>query len=90
MKVPGLKAYEICKNRFGVREAEPVFEYFEAAKTESVSKKQVDDRLIDFKNIFASKEDLANTKADIIKWMFIFWIGQLGATIAIILLFIKR
>jgi len=32
---------------------------------------------------FATKEDVANSRADLIKWMFIFWIGQLGATIAI-------
>jgi hypothetical protein len=90
MKVAELKAYEIFKNKFGEREAETVFEYFEAAKTDSISPKQVDDRLIDFKSIFATKADLADVKADIIKWMFIFWIGQLGATIAIILLFIKK
>lgn len=35
---------------------------------------------------FASKEDLANTKADVIKWMFIFWIGQIAATLAIVFL----
>jgi len=36
------------------------------------------------KDTIATKEDLANLKAEIIKWMFIFWIGQLGALIAII------
>jgi hypothetical protein len=42
-------------------------------KTKSVSSKQVDDRLKDSKDIFATKEDPANTKSDMIKWMFIFW-----------------
>jgi len=36
--------------------------------------------------ILATKEHLAETKADIIKWMFLFWIGQIAATVAIILL----
>lgn len=90
MKVAELKAYEVFKNKFGERDTETVFEYFESAKSESISPKQVDDRLKDFKDIFSTKGDLANVKSDIIKWMFIFWIGQLGATIAIILLFIKR
>jgi len=27
-------------------------------------------------NTLATKEDLANAKADIIKWMFILWISQ--------------
>ena len=30
------------------------------------------------------KKELAETKADIIKWMFIFWIGQIAVTFAII------
>jgi hypothetical protein len=30
------------------------------------------------KDVLATKEDLANVKADIIKWMFIFWIGSVG------------
>jgi len=33
------------------------------------------------------KEDLARFKWSIIKWMFIFWVGQLAATIAIAKLF---
>ena len=46
------------------------------------------------KQSLATKEDIANlrgelrteiamVKADMIKWMFIFWIGQLAASIAI-------
>ena len=33
------------------------------------------------------KEDLALFKRSIIKWMFIFWVGQLAAMIAIVKLF---
>jgi hypothetical protein len=47
------------------------------------------------------KEDLANAKAeleikmekirsDIIKWMFIFWVGQIGALIAILQIFFGK
>jgi len=42
------------------------------------------------KNDFATKEDLANLKVEMergfkdqLKWMFIFWIGQLASFIAI-------
>ena len=49
----------------------------------------------------ATKEDVAKVKydlskqmgeikADIIKWMFLFWIGQVGTTLGIILLFLKK
>ena len=40
--------------------------------------------------LFATKADLANVKAELIKWMFIFWIGQVVATFGFILLFIKK
>ncbi|MBA2562215.1 MAG: hypothetical protein H0V14_04740 [Chitinophagaceae bacterium] len=47
--------------------------------------------------ILATKEDIAvtrtfiaDTKAELIKWMFIFWIGQIAATFGFILLFLKR
>ena len=43
------------------------------------------------------KQDIANleiklekTRADIIKWMFLFWIGQLASLIAILQIFFKR
>ena len=41
----------------------------------------------------ATKEDISTVRkeiADSVKWMFIFWIGQVGATMAIILLFVKN
>jgi len=52
-------------------------------------------------DIVATKEDIArvkydlskeigSVKADTIKWMFIFWIGQVGATLAIVFLFLKK
>ena len=42
------------------------------------------------KEISNVRKEAGETKADIIKWMFIFWIGQVGATLAIVLLFIKK
>jgi len=34
--------------------------------------------------------DIANSKAETIKWMFIFWVGQLVAMFGFILLFLKK
>ena len=49
------------------------------------------------KEIGDVKDDLANFKYDLskqignsVKWMFIFWIGQVGATLAIVFLFLKK
>jgi hypothetical protein len=33
---------------------------------------------------------IAESKADNIKWMFIFWIGQVGTSIAFIMLYLKK
>jgi hypothetical protein len=48
------------------------------------------------KEILASKSDIAdvkqevsNSKADLIKWMFIFWIGQILAVLAIVNFMLK-
>ena len=36
------------------------------------------------------KYDLSKDIANSVKWMFVFWIGQFGATMAIILLLLKK
>ena len=35
-------------------------------------------------------ERIRDTRADVIKWMFIFWVGQVAATFGFILLFLKK
>lgn len=53
------------------------------------------------KNIFATKEDIAKletkldgkikeTKSEMIKWMFAFWVGQMIGIIGILYLFFKK
>ncbi len=39
---------------------------------------------------FATKDDLATSRTDLIKWMFLFWVGQVAATFGFILLFLKK
>jgi hypothetical protein len=53
-------------------------------------KDYIDIRFTTLENRFATKEDLSNTKAEIVKWMFIFWVGQLVATFGFILLFLRK
>ena len=36
------------------------------------------------------REAIANSKADMIKWMPIFWIGQVAVTFGFILLFLNK
>jgi hypothetical protein len=35
-------------------------------------------------------KEMGEIKADTIKWMFIFWVGQVGAMLGIALLFLKK
>lgn len=50
----------------------------------------IDTRLENNDKMFATKADLADTKAELLKWMFIFWAGQIGALIAILTIFFKH
>ena len=49
MKVAELKAYEVFKNKFGEKEA-------------NVNGQKLDDRLKDFKKIFATKYDISKVE----------------------------
>lgn len=42
------------------------------------------------KQVADLRVEVREQKADTIKWMFIFWIGQIGATIGVITLFLKK
>lgn len=42
------------------------------------------------KDVLATKEDVANSKVEIIKWMFLFWIGQVAVTVGIVYTFINK
>lgn len=70
-----IEMYNILKGKLGENEAKALTEYVESKVEKSIDKE---------KDIIATKVDLAEVKADIIKWMFIFWIGQIAVTLAII------
>ena len=73
--ISSIEMYNILKGKLGENEAQALTEYVES-KVEKTFDKE--------KDVLATKVDLAETKSEIIKWMFIFWIGQLAAIIAII------
>ena len=75
------KLYEILSSKMGREPAENLTLYIEDKISFELEKKA---------SVFATKEDLAYTKADLIKWMFLFWIAQVGATFGFILLFLKK
>lgn len=80
-----LKAYDIFKTKFKDEEAQTIIDFIE----------QKTDKSIDNKSL-ATKQDLSllelkieQTKTDIIKWMFAFWIGSTLTTIGSVIAIIK-
>jgi hypothetical protein len=87
MQVAEIELYEILKEKIGEKEAKTLVEYIEA---------KVEKRFQEKKDILATKLDIEELrtemqkmKAEIIKWMFIFWAGQIGALIAILQIFFR-
>jgi hypothetical protein len=93
---PGIKEtarlYTLLSDRLGSDVAEAIVKYIDNKTERSVEAAT---------QIMASKEDLSRhigevqkeiieSKADTIKWMFIFWVGQIGSMLAMAILFLKR
>lgn len=83
-----LKAYEIFKSKLGAQEAEVIMDFLD---------KKTDEKIQQKKDVFLTNDDkvdlvskIESAKTDTIKWMFISWIGQLGATIALVMLFLRK
>lgn len=87
-----IQLFRILKERLGEKEAEALVDFVDA---------KLKNNNADNLKILATKEDILNlkgelqkqigdNKAEMIKWMFIFWIGQLAATFGFILLFLKK
>ena len=69
MIVSEITLFNTLKEKLGESTAQTVVEGIKSAVKEEFENK---------KDTLATKEDLANVKADIIKWMFVFWIGTTG------------
>lgn len=87
MHIAEIELYEILKEKIGDKEAKILVEYIEA---------KVEKRFEDKKEILATKLDIEELrtemqkmKSDIIKWMFLFWIGQLASLIALLQIFFR-
>jgi hypothetical protein len=106
MQVAEIELYEILKPKVGEKEAKTLVEYieakvekkFEEKKDILATKQDISAVKQDIANLeIAVKQDISNlevklekTRADIIKWMFIFWAGQIGVLIAILQIFFRK
>ena len=87
MTVTTLDVYNILRSKIGEKEAKTLVEFVEQKVTETFENK---------KDELATKNDICNldgriekTKAEIIKWMFIFWAGQTSIMVGILALFLR-
>lgn len=83
-----IQFFRLLKEKLGEKETEALVEFVEL-KTKENNNANL--------KLLATKQDLAltnekivATKAELIKWMFIFWIGQVAVTFGFILLFLKK
>ncbi len=76
MIVSEITLYELLKAKLGEKEASAFLTILET---------RVDKKFEEAKSVLATKEDLANSKVDIIKWMVGFWIVQMAAIIGLYL-----
>lgn len=82
------KLYDLLTAKVGKEAAENITSFIEDKVKEGFDSRS---------QIVATKDDVAalniklsDTKSELIKWMFIFWIGQIAATFGFILLFLKK
>jgi len=84
MSVDTLKIYEILSANLPENQAKTIARAINTAIEADTEKK---------KELLATKVDIANAKTEIIttllKWMFIFWLGQIGVISGIIFAMLK-
>jgi hypothetical protein len=96
-----LKVYDILKSRFSEKEASVVIEYVEEMVNDGVEKKVVHSQALQSKDLELLRKEvgeksaetnlkIAESKSEMIKWMFIFWIGQVTVTVGLILIYLKK
>ncbi|MCX6268424.1 MAG: hypothetical protein NTW16_13865 [Bacteroidetes bacterium] len=85
MTVTTLDMYNILKSKIGDGEARVLVEFVENKVAESFESKK--DELATKNDIYKLDVKIERTKAEIIKWMFIFWAGQTGIMVGILALF---
>jgi hypothetical protein len=86
------RLYQLLSDKLGNDTTEAMFKYIDNKTERSVEANikslATKDDLATVK--YELGKDISEAKADTIKWMFIFWIGQVGAMLAFMLLYLKK
>jgi hypothetical protein len=82
------RLYKLLTEKLGDSTTEAMFKYIDNKTERSV---EASIKTLATKDDLAKVNlDLSNRMSDMMKWMFIFWVGQVGATLAIVFLFLKK
>lgn len=95
MTISTTRLYDLLSIKVGKETAETLTTFIE---------EKIKEQFVDHSKILATKEDISelkedilevremvvNSKAEIIKWMFIFWVGQAAVAFGFILLFLNK
>ncbi len=89
------RLYKLLTEKLGSDTTEAMFKYIDNKTERSVEATiktlATKDDIANVKDEIANvRKEIGDSKTDTIKWMFIFWIGQVGATLAMVFLFIKK
>jgi len=89
------RLYKLLSDKLGSDTTEAMFKYIDNKTERSVETTiktlATKDDIASVKDEIANaKFDLSNRIGDSIKWMFIFWVGQLAAMLGIAFLFLKK
>ena len=86
------RLYKLLSDKLGNDTTEAMFKYIDNKTERSVEATiktlATKDDLAKVK--YDLSKDIGESKTDTIKWMFIFWVGQVGATMAMIFLYLKK
>jgi hypothetical protein len=77
--VDSLKIYELLKAHFPEPQARSMTHAIQQAEADI----EKDLRSV-LEARFATKADLANAKSELIRWMFVFWVGQVAVTVGLL------
>ena len=80
--------YKLLADKLGDDTTEAMFKYIDNKTERSVE--ATIKTLATKDDIAGVRKEIGEAKADAIRWMFIFWVGQVGTTLAILLLFLKK
>src|ERR1700748_422545 len=93
------RLYKLLSDKLGNDITEAMFKYIDNKTERSVeatiktlaTKEDLNYQIGEVrKEMGTIRKEIGESKADTIKWMFIFWIGQVGATLGIVFLFLKK